>query len=132
MGRVDGKVALITGGARGQGRAMAELLASEGATVIAGDVLDAADADSSSVQFVKLDVTSEESWKQIVDGIVAEHGKLDILVNNAAVIDYAPILETTVEIWDRIIDTDLKSIFLGMREALPHMIANKAGSIVNV
>ena len=132
MGRVDGKVALITGGARGQGRAMAELFAKEGATVIAGDVLDAEDAENSPVEFVKLDVTSEESWKSVVDAIVAKHGKLDILVNNAAIITYEPILETTVAMWDRIIDVDQKGIFLGMREALPHLIKTGKGAIVNV
>lgn len=132
MDRVKGKVALITGASRGQGRAMAELFTREGATVISGDVLEAADTENSTVEFVHLDVTKEESWKKVIDKIIADHGKLDILVNNAAIITYEPILETTVEIWDRILAVDLKGLFLGMREALPHLIKTGNGSIVNV
>ncbi|CAN5619261.1 glucose 1-dehydrogenase [soil metagenome] len=132
MGRVDGKVALVTGGARGQGREMAALLASEGATVIAGDVLEAQDTDGSPVTFVHLDVTSEQSWKEVVAQIIADHGRIDVLVNNAAIVSYEPILETSVELWDKILDVDLKGIFLGMREVIPHMIEQKGGSIVNV
>ena len=132
MDRLTGKVALITGGARGQGRAMAELFTREGATVIAGDVLTAEDTADSTVEFVTLDVTSEESWKSTVEAIIAKHGKLDILVNNAAIITYESILETTVESWNKIIDVDMKGVFLGMREALPHLIKSGKGSIVNV
>jgi len=132
MDRLTGKVALITGGARGQGRAMAELFTREGATVIAGDVLTAEDTADSTVEFVILDVTSEESWKSTVDAIIAKHGKLDILVNNAAIITYESILETTVESWNKIIDVDMKGVFLGMREALPHLIKSGKGAIVNV
>lgn len=132
MDRVKGKVALITGASRGQGRAMAELFTREGATVISGDVLEAADTENSTVEFVHLDVTKEESWKKVINKIIADHGKLDILVNNAAIITYEPILETTVEIWDRILDVDLKGLFLGMREALPHLIKTGNGAIVNV
>lgn len=131
-GRLDNKVALITGGARGQGRAMAELFAREGATVVASDILDAENTAGSPIEFVTHDVASEASWKEVVGDLVGRHGKLDILVNNAAIITYEPILDTTVEMWDRILDVDLKSIFLGMREAIPHMIASGKGSIVNV
>ena len=132
MDRLKGKVALITGGARGQGRAMAELFTREGATVIAGDVLTAEDTADSTVEFVALDVTSEESWKSTVEAIIAKHGKLDILVNNAAIITYESILETTVDSWNKIIDVDMKGVFLGMREALPHLIKSGKGAIVNV
>jgi NAD(P)-dependent dehydrogenase (short-subunit alcohol dehydrogenase family) len=131
--RMKGKVALITGASRGQGRAMAELMIEEGATaVISGDVLDARDPEGSKVDFQKMDITKPEDWKRVVDAIVAEHGRIDVLVNNAAICEYEPILETTVEQYDRILDIDLKSIFLGMKEVLPHMIEKKAGSIVNV
>jgi short-subunit dehydrogenase len=132
MDRLKGKVALISGGARGQGREMAELFTREGAIVIAGDVLDAANTEGSSVIFVKLDVTKEESWRSVINRIVADHGGLDILINNAAIITYESILETTVEIWDKIIDVDQKGVFLGMREALPHLIKSGKGAIVNV
>jgi len=132
MDRLKGKVALISGGARGQGREMAELFTREGAIVIAGDVLDAANTEGSSVIFVKLDVTKEESWRAVINKIVADHGGLDILINNAAIITYESILDTTVEIWDKIIDVDQKGVFLGMREALPHLIKSGKGAIVNV
>jgi len=132
MDRLAGKVALITGGARGQGREMAELFTREGATVVAGDVLEAQDTADSTVEFVKLDVTNEASWKSVVDDVVAKHGKLDILINNAAIITYESILDTTVDSWNKIIDVDQKGVFLGMREVLPHLIKSGKGSIVNV
>ncbi|MCB8878361.1 SDR family NAD(P)-dependent oxidoreductase [Acidisoma silvae] len=133
MDRLKDKVALITGAAGGQGRAMAELFMQEGArAVISGDVIEAAGAEASAVEFVRLDVTKDDQWKAVIDKIVAEHGKIDILINNAAICLYEPILETTNEIYDRVLDVDLKSIFFGMREVLPHMIARKQGSIINV
>jgi cyclopentanol dehydrogenase len=131
--RLKGKVALITGGARGIGRATAELFTREGAAaVISGDVLDAEDAGASSVEFVGLDVTKDDQWKRTINGIVKKHGKIDVLVNNAAICLYEPILETTEAMWDKVLDIDLKSIFFGMREALPHMIKRKLGSIINL
>lgn len=131
--RMKGKVALITGASRGQGRAMAELFLEEGAAaVISGDVLDPREPEGSRVDFQKMDITKAADWKRVVDGIIAEHGKIDVLINNAAICEYEPILETTEEQYDRILNIDLKSIFLGMKEVLPHMIGKKAGSIVNV
>jgi NAD(P)-dependent dehydrogenase (short-subunit alcohol dehydrogenase family) len=132
MNRLQGKVALVSGGARGMGRATAELFADEGATVIAGDVLDAEDTENSQVEFVKLDVTKEDSWQQVVDDIVARHGHLDVVVNNAAVITYEPILETTQEIWDNIVNVDQLGVFWGMKVALPELIKSGNGSIINV
>jgi cyclopentanol dehydrogenase len=132
--RLKGKVALITGGARGIGRATAELFTREGAAaVISGDVLDAEDgASTSSVEFVRLDVTKDDQWKRVINGIVEKHGKIDVLVNNAAICLYEPILETTEAMWDKVLDIDLKSIFFGMREVLPYMIRRKQGSIINL
>jgi cyclopentanol dehydrogenase len=134
MDRLADKVAIITGGARGQGRAMAELFVAEGAKVVAADVLTPDDPEGSGagIDFVTMDVTKEEEWNRVVADTVARHGKLDILVNNAAIISYEPILETTPEIWDRIIDVDLKGLYLGMRAALPELIKTGNGSIVNV
>ena len=131
--RLKGKVALITGGARGIGRATAELFIREGAAaVVSGDVLDPEETGASSVEFVRLDVTKDDEWKRVIDGVVAKHGKIDVLVNNAAICLYEPILETTEAMWDSVLDIDLKSIFFGMREALPHMIKRKQGSIINL
>src|SRR5271154_5956617 len=105
--RLKGKVALITGGARGIGRATAELFTREGAAVISGDVLDAEDAGATSVEFVRLDVTKDDQWKRVIGGIVAKHGKIDVLVNNAAICLYEPILETTEGMWGRGVDIKL-------------------------
>ena len=133
MGRLDDKVALITGASRGQGREMAELFVRENAAAVySADVLDAADADTSEVTFLTMDVTKSDQWKTAVDQIVAEHGRIDILINNAAICLYEPILDTTDEIYDRVLDVDLKSIFYGMKTVLPHMVSAKRGSIVNV
>lgn len=132
MNRLNGKVALITGGARGQGREMAELFTREGAIVFAGDVLEAEDTAASTVNFVKLDVTDAKSWQGVVTDIVSEYGKLDILVNNAGIIDYSPILDTTEEIWEKVVGVDQKGIFLGMRTALPHLIRTGNSSIINI
>lgn len=132
MGRLQNKVALISGGARGQGREMAELFVREGATVYAGDILDAEGAAQSQVHFLRLDVTDASSWQAAVDTVIAESGKLDILVNNAGIIDYTPILETTEEIWDRVIGVNERGLFLGMRTALPELIKTGNSSIVNI
>ena len=102
------------------------------AAVISGDVLDAEEAGASSVEFVRLDVTKDDQWKRVINGIVEKHGKIDVLVNNAAICLYEPILETTEAMWDKVLDIDLKSIFFGMREVLPYMIRRKQGSIINL
>ena len=118
MGRLDDKVALITGASRGQGREMAELFMRENATAVySADILDAAETEDSKVTFLKMDVTKSDQWKAVVDQVVAEHGRIDILINNAAICLYEPILETTDEIYDRVLDIDLKSIFYGMKRS---------------
>lgn len=132
MGRLDGKIALISGGARGMGRETAELFSREGATVYSGDVLDAEGTDASLVKFFYLDVSKEDSWKKAVDQIESEQGHLDILVNNAGVIAYEPILELTLKDWERMISVDQTGVFLGMREVVPLMKKSGGGSIVNI
>lgn len=132
MDRLKDKVAIVTGAARGMGRATAELFVAEGASVVGGDVLDAEGTADSQVDFVKLDVTSQDSWRKVVGDTIAKYGKVDVLVNNAAIIDYSPILETTMEIWDSIIGVDQLGVFLGMQAVLPDMLTRKHGSIINV
>lgn len=132
MGRLDGKVAIVSGAAGGMGRETAELFAREGAVVVAGDVQAAVPGEShANVRFRYLDVTDETSWAMTVAQTVDEFGKLDILVNNAGVIAYEPILETSLESWNRLIAVDQTGVFLGMRAGLPALIANGGGSIVN-
>ena len=132
MDRLKDKVAIVSGGARGMGRATAELFAREGAKVVAGDLLDADGAAQSDVDFVKLDGTQEESWNQVVAYTVEKYGKLDVLVNNAAVITYEPILQTTLEIWNNIVNVDQLGVFLGCKAALPELIRTGRSSIINI
>ena len=121
--RLEGKVALISGGARGMGATEARLFASEGARVVLGDILeeqsqrvlaDIAESGGEAV-FVKLDVTSESAWQQAVDKAVQSFGKLDILVNNAGIFDRSTVQTQTIESWDRVMSINAKGVFLGTR-----------------
>ncbi len=138
--RLEGKVALISGGARGQGAVEAKLFASEGASVVIGDILDDAGrqveaeiAESGgSATYVHLDVTSESEWNEAVSAAVERYGKLDILVNNAGILIRAGVEDTTEEEWDRIMDINAKGVFLGTKAAIPAMRAAGGGSIINI
>jgi NAD(P)-dependent dehydrogenase (short-subunit alcohol dehydrogenase family) len=141
MGKLDGKVAVISGGARGQGAAEAETFVTEGARVVFGDVRDdegkkveaAIRARGGDAVYVHLDVTSEADWQNAVQTAVGRHGKLDILINNAAiVIPRVPIEERTVEEWDRVMAVNAKGVFLGTKYAIPAMRRAGGGSIVNI
>ncbi len=133
MDRLSGKVALITGAARGMGHATAELFAAEGAKVVASDIA-AADPGytSDAIEAAHLDVTEEEDWARVVAGIADRHGRLDILVNNAGIIAYEPIEELTLAAWNRMIAVDQTGVFLGMRAVIPLMKASGGGAIVNI
>ena len=138
--RLEGKVALISGGARGQGAVEAKLFASEGASVVIGDILDDAGrqveaeiAESGgSATYVHLDVTSESEWNDAVSAAVERYGKLDILVNNAGILIRAGVEDTTEEDWDRIMDINAKGVFLGTKAAIPAMREAGGGSIINI
>ena len=139
--RLENKVALISGGARGMGAAEARLFASEGAKVVIGDVLDEEGRQTEAeinqtggeCLFVRLDVTSENNWQQIVATTVARFGKLDILVNNAGVGGLpGTVEETTTEIWDRVMDINAKGVFLGTKTVIPEMRKAGGGSIINI
>ena len=138
--RLEGKVALISGGARGQGAVEAKLFASEGASVVIGDILDdlgrqveAEIAESGgNATYVHLDVTSESQWNDAVAVAVEQYGKLDILVNNAGILIRAGVEDTTGEDWDRIMDINGKGVFLGTKAAIPAMRAAGGGSIINI
>ena len=141
MGRLDGKVALISGGARGMGECEARLFAAEGAAVIIGDILDdVGEAVSEMIRnaggssnFQHLDVTREGDWHTAVREAVARYGNLDVLVNNAGIRSNPyQIHEEPVEMWDRTIDVNLKGVFLGTRAAIPAMLDAGGGSIINI
>src|SRR6478735_4791723 len=131
-----GKVALITGGARGQGAAEGRLFAQAGATVIIADVLDADGAKTASeigARYVHLDVTSEEEWETVVDDVIATDQRLDVLVNNAGILRASVLVKETVEQWEQVLAVNQTGTFLGMRTAARAMIAaGNGGSIVNI
>ncbi|HXD97192.1 MAG TPA: glucose 1-dehydrogenase [Candidatus Acidoferrum sp.] len=141
MGKLDGKVALISGGARGQGAAEAETFAREGARVVFGDIRDvegqkveaAIRAARGEATYVHLDVTNETNWRDAVEAAVSRYGKLDILINNAAiVIPRVPIEERTADEWDRVMAVNAKGVFLGTKYAIPALRRAGGGSIVNI
>jgi len=142
MDRLKGKVALISGGARGQGAAEARLFVGEGAKVVIGDVLDdqcrkTADdinggVSAKSVIPLHLDVTRAADWRAAVETCQREFGGLDILVNNAGIITGGGIEETTEEEWDSVVNINQKGVWLGMKYAVPAMRQRGAGSIINI
>jgi cyclopentanol dehydrogenase len=142
MDRMKGKVALISGGARGQGAAEARLFAGEGANVVIGDVLDdlckktADEINSKSgrncVAAIHLDVTRAADWRAAVDACERQFGGLDVLVNNAGIANMKGIEETSEEEWDSIVNINQKGVWLGMKAAVPAMRRRGGGSIVNI
>lgn len=140
MARLAGKVALISGGARGMGAAEAKLFAQEGARVVLGDVLDAegkALAESLTAKghdaaFIHLDVTQERDWKQAVDLAVTRFGKLNVLVNNAGIGGPGRVEDVSVEAWDEVMAINAKGVFLGTKTAIPAMRRAGGGSIINI
>ena len=138
--RLEGKVALISGGARGQGAAEAKLFAGEGAKVVFGDILDdlgkQVEAEIHEVGgealYIHLDVTKEDDWASAVESAVSNYRKLDILVNNAGITIRKNVEDTTEEDWDRIMAINAKGVFLGTKQAIPAMRESGGGSIVNI
>lgn len=135
MGELDGRVALVTGGARGQGAAEARLFAGEGATVVITDVLDEQGEQTAGelgCEYLHLDVSSEAEWESVVADTVERHGRLDVLMNNAGIFQPAQLLNTSTELWDRTVAINQTGVFLGMRTAAAAMVeAGNGGSIIN-
>ena len=133
MGRLNGKSAVVTGGARGIGRATAELFAQEGAQVRVCDVAEPAEGFTApGITFSRLDVADEAGWTGMVEDVVGRWGRIDILVNAAAIAGSASdVANETREAWDRALAVNLTGVMLGMRAVLPSMRANRSGSIVN-
>ena len=138
--RLAGKVALVSGGARGMGAAEARLFAREGARVVIGDVLEAegkaveadVNAKGGEAVFVRLDVTREADWERAVAAALDRFDGLHVLVNNAGVGAASRIEDTTVEAWDRVMDVNAKGVFLGTKAVIPAMRRAGGGSIVNI
>ena len=142
--RLENKVALISGGARGMGAVEAKLFVKEGARVVFGDILDEegkrVEAEIREIggeaTYLHLDVTVEQDWKQAMDSVASRYGRLDILVNNAGIVpQYSledPLANTSVELWDRVMEVNVKGTFLGTKYAIPLMRLAGGGSIVNI
>ena len=138
MGALDGKVALITGAARGQGAAEARLFVERGAKVMMTDVLDdegqqvAAELGDAAA-YMRLDVTSEDGWKEVVAATIEKFGKLNVLINNAGIITpVAELHQTSLATFQKVTDVNQIGVFLGMREVVEPMKKAGGGSIVNI
>ena len=137
MGRVDGKVALISGAARGMGASHARLLVSEGAKVVLGDVLDdegaaVADELGESARYVHLDVTDADDWTGAVDLALSAFGTLNVLVNNAGIVYRRTLRNLERERWQRVLDVNLTGTMLGIKSVIEPMTAAGGGSIINM
>ena len=140
MNRVKGKVSIVTGGAGGMGRAIAELLAREGAKVTVTDinepggqtVVEEIKHEGGEAIFLKHDVTSGQDWSEVMRKTLAEFGKLDILVNNAGVLFARKIEDTSLEEWRRLMSVNLDGVFLGTKFAIAAMKRSGGGSIINI
>ena len=141
MGRLEGKVAIVSGAARGQGAAEVRLFASEGARVCFGDILDddgmKLEAEirelGGEVTYAHLDVTQEQDWQELVKLTESKYGRLDVLVNNAGItIATVGIENTSLEEWQGLMDINLTGVFLGTKHALPALRRSGGGSIVNI
>jgi len=138
--RLEGKVALITGAAQGIGPEISRLFAREGAKAVIGDIKEEEgrqvetdiNAAGGEAHFMILDVTSEESWQQVVSSILERLGRLDILVNNAGISRRMPLDEFPVETWDSIMAVNVRGVFLGMKHAIPAMRKGGGGCIINM
>ena len=138
MGRLDGKVALITGGARGMGKSHVRHFAAEGARVVFGDVLDdkgakvAAGLDRQACRYVHHDVTSQEQWAAAAATAVDTFGRLDVLVNNAGVLKFGSIADMSLDDFRRILEVNAVGCWLGMKAVIGPMTASGGGSIINI
>ena len=136
MGRLSGKVAVITGAARGQGEAEARLFAAEGARVVLTDILDEPGervANEINGTYLRLDVRDEGAWQAACADIIEDHGRIDVLVNNAGIFHSASLTDTTLDDYERVIAINQRGVFLGMKTVAALMKANgNPGSIVNI
>jgi 3(or 17)beta-hydroxysteroid dehydrogenase len=137
VGRISGKVCIVTGGASGIGKAAAEALIREGGTVVITDRNETLGRETEaqlgdSARFVAQDVTSEDQWRALIADVMDRHGRLDILVNNAGVSTMAGIEDVTLEQWRTVQAVNVEGVMLGCKHAIPAMREGGGGSIVNV
>lgn len=135
VGQLSGKVVLITGGARGQGAAEGRLFSAEEARVYLTDVLpeegEKTAAEVGAI-FVEHDVSSADAWAKVVERVLSDEGRLDVLLNNAGILEWKTLAETSLETWQRIVSVNQTGVFLGMQAVAPQMIKQKSGSIINL
>ncbi|MBM4761170.1 glucose 1-dehydrogenase [Bacillus sp. B15-48] len=140
MGRLNGKVAIITGAAMGQGEAEAELFAKEGAKVVTTDievtelekVVQRIIDNGGDAIALQHDVSNEENWKQVIAAAIDKYGKIDILVNNAGIVAFEKVADVKFEDFNRIMSINAAGTYLGMKHVIPEMKKNGGGSIVNI
>jgi NAD(P)-dependent dehydrogenase (short-subunit alcohol dehydrogenase family) len=138
--RLRDKVCLISGGAKGLGAAQARILAQEGGLVAIGDLLEKKSSElvneisigCPNAISLRLDVTSEKDWTEVIDSVIEKFGRLDVLVNNAGIYQRATVDETTADDWDNLMNVNARGVFLGTRAAIPVMKHNGSGSIINI
>ena len=137
MKRLEGQVAIVTGGTRGIGKGICEVFCREGATVALWDVLDGTETvneikqNGGKIFFQKVDVTDQSSVDNAIDEIIKQHGKIEILINNAGIIRDRSFLKMSEEEWDSVMNVNLKSLYVVTRAVIPHMKENGYGRIVS-
>jgi NAD(P)-dependent dehydrogenase (short-subunit alcohol dehydrogenase family) len=139
MKRLEGKVAIVTGGGSGIGRATSELFAEEGAKVVVAEydvtggeeTVERIKKAGGDAIFVHVDVSKSDQVQRMVNTALDEYGKINVLFNNAGILAFGSVLETDEETWDRVMDINLKGVYLCSKYVIPHMIAAGAGSIIN-
>jgi 3-oxoacyl-[acyl-carrier protein] reductase len=138
MGKLDGQIAVITGGAKGIGEGICKIFCNEGATVAMWDILDEGEKTADRIKkeggniiFQKVNVTDQSSVNIAVEKLIGEFGKIDILINNAGIIRDRSLLKMTRDEWDRVIDVNINSLYVTTKAVLPHMKEAKYGRIIN-
>ena len=138
MGKLDGQVAIITGGARGIGEGICKIFCNEGATVALWDILDEGQNTADRIKkeggkiiFRKVDVTDQSSVNVAVEKLIGEFGRIDVLINNAGIIKDRSFLKMSRDEWDRVIDVNINSLYVTTKAVLPHMKEAKYGRIIN-